>query len=399
MKQRTRNLGEHDEHTRRNRAEEALHGSEERFRLAVESVADYAICMLDEDGHIASWNTGAELLTGFRAAEALGEPVLHCFILRDLRAGAFKEELARAVTQGQVRNTTWCTRKNGSKYYAAWVITAVRDSAGRLTGYLLIARDITGRKQHEDEVASWNAELERRVAERTAQLEAANQELEAFTYSVSHDLRAPLRHIDGFIDILRTQAAAQFDEESREYLRIISDSARQMGKLIDDLLGFSRMVRVKLNTRRVRLAALVQEIVRQRQRSLGERRVDWTIAELPQVNADPDLLRQVLVNLIDNALKYTRTRKVARIEIGATVSPRETVFFIRDNGVGFEARHAEKLFRVFQRLHRAREFEGSGVGLAHVRRIIHRHGGRTWAEGSVDQGATFYFSLPNAGGK
>jgi light-regulated signal transduction histidine kinase (bacteriophytochrome) len=262
----------------------------------------------------------------------------------------------------------------------------------RLAG--LAAPSKRARREEDVRIRPKQAELERHVAERTRQLEAANQELEAFAYSVSHDLRAPLRHIDGFVAILQSHASAQLDEEGRQQLQLIAEAARHMGKLINDLLEFSRWSRVKLSKRPVKLSSLVEETVRQAQRHLKGRRVEWIIDELPQVEADPNLLRQVLVNLIDNALKYTRTREIARIEIGSVTDPNETVFFIRDNGVGFDMRHGEKLFGVFQRLHRASEFEGTGVGLANVRRIIHRHAGRVWAEGAVDEGAAFFFSLP-----
>ncbi|HWY76204.1 MAG TPA: ATP-binding protein [Verrucomicrobiae bacterium] len=396
MKRGPRSLAGCSKQTRPKQTSRGAPTSEEQFRLAVQSVAEYAICMLDRRGRIMSWNTGGERLTGWTAANAIGQPLHSRLIPDEAPTGATRHELKDAAAKGQAPNRAWCTRKDGSKYYATWVITAVRDSARRLTGYLVIARDMTGRKQCEDEISRWNAELERSVTDRTAQLESANQELEAFSHSVSHDLRAPLRHIDGFVEMLRNHAARQLDDVGKEYLQIISDSARQMGKLIDDLLGFSRMARVKLNTRSVNPSALVQEIVRQRARELQNRRVEWSIADLPRVPADPDLLRQVLVNLIDNALKYTSTREVTRIEIGATIDAHETIFFIRDNGVGFEMRYVDKLFRVFQRLHRSSDFEGSGVGLSHVRRIIHRHAGRTWAEGAVNRGATFYFSLPNA---
>lgn len=246
-------------------------------------------------------------------------------------------------------------------------------------------------------MARLNAELEQRVRQRTAQLEAANQELEAFTYSVSHDLRAPLRHIDGFVEILQTNAADQLDTENRQHLQTIAQAARQMGILIDDLLSFSRLSRAKVNLQTVSLVKLIQEAMRHLKRESEGRNVQWVIHNLPDVKADPGLLRQALENLITNALKYTRTRERARIEIGATGKGTETVIFVRDNGVGFDMRHADKLFGVFQRLHRANEFEGTGVGLALVRRIIHRHGGRTWAEGAPNAGATFYFSLPKDG--
>jgi len=246
-------------------------------------------------------------------------------------------------------------------------------------------------------MARLNAELEQRVRQRTAQLEAANQELEAFTYSVSHDLRAPLRHIDGFVEILQTTAAHKLDKENRQHLQTIAQAARQMGVLIDDLLSFSRLSRARVSRQKVSLVKLIQEAMRHLKRESEGRNIQWIIHNLPDVLADPGLLRQALENLIANALKYTRTRERARIEIGSTDKGTESIIFIRDNGVGFDMRHADKLFGVFQRLHRANEFEGTGVGLALVRRIIHRHGGRTWAEGAVNSGATFYFSLPKDG--
>jgi len=225
-------------------------------------------------------------------------------------------------------------------------------------------------------------------------LQTANKELEAFSYSVSHDLRAPLRHVDGFVDLLRKQSAEKLDERGRRYLDIIADSARRMGALIDDLLVFSRMSRTDLRYSKVASESLVHEV---RDALQGEirGRVVWKMDSLPQIEADTAMLRQVWANLIGNAIKYSRTRDPAEIEIGCTDSGNgEFVFFVRDNGVGFDMQYVDKLFGVFQRLHRADEFEGTGIGLANVRRIISRHGGRTWAEGKVDGGATFFFSLP-----
>ena len=242
-----------------------------------------------------------------------------------------------------------------------------------------------------------NAELERRVREHTAELAAANQELEAFSYSVSHDLRAPLRHIDGFAGLLAKHLEPSLDETGRRYLSTISGAAKQMGVLIDDLLAFSRIGRAELRRTRVDLAGLVREVLRILEPETAGRDIAWEIGDLPEVQGDPQLLRLVLQNLIGNALKYTRTRLEARIEIGARREGTETVCSIRDNGVGFDMRYVERLFGVFQRLHTSVEFEGMGIGLATVRRIVHRHGGRVWAEGEVDRGACFSFALPNRG--
>ncbi len=253
--------------------------------------------------------------------------------------------------------------------------------------YYLIRHDIKERRR----VA---AELRHRGQ----QLEAANKELEAFSYSVSHDLRAPLRHIDGYAGLLEKSAGSSLDEKSHRYLETISESAKQMGRLIDDLLVFSRMGRTEIANTRVQLDHLVKEVLHDLRHDTQNRAISWTIGSLPEVRADPAMLRLVLVNLISNAIKFTASRELAKIEIGSSPgSPGETIIFVRDNGVGFDMQYVDKLFGVFQRLHRMEEFEGTGIGLANVRRIIHRHGGRTWAEGKVDGGATFYFSLPTSG--
>jgi signal transduction histidine kinase len=252
------------------------------------------------------------------------------------------------------------------------------------------------RKQAEEEVRRQKAELEKQVAERTEALAVATKELENFSYSVSHDLRAPLRHINGFVEIFLATKAAALDEESRRYLETIAASAKLMGRLLDDLLTFSRTARAELDQTRVALADLVPAVIRDLQPESRDRAVEWVVSPLPEVDADPVLLRQVLLNLIGNALKFTRGREVPRIEIGSRSNRAEHVFFVRDNGVGFDPRYAHKLFGVFQRLHRAAEFEGTGIGLAIVSRIIHRHGGRTWAEGRPDKGATFFVALPKA---
>ena len=225
-------------------------------------------------------------------------------------------------------------------------------------------------------------------------LREANQELESFSYSVSHDLRAPLRHIDGFVDRLGKNPAVSADEKSKRYLGIISESARHMGNLIDDLLVFSRMGRTEMRETKVDLAAMVNECIKEMAEETANRNIAFNCHGLPVVQGDPPMLRQVFANLIGNAVKYTRTRERAEIEISATETPEEFIVFVRDNGVGFDMEYSHKLFGVFQRLHRSDEFEGTGIGLANVRRIIQRHHGRTWAEGKLNEGATLYFSLP-----
>jgi light-regulated signal transduction histidine kinase (bacteriophytochrome) len=240
-----------------------------------------------------------------------------------------------------------------------------------------------------------NSQLEQRIVERTAQLQVVNDELEAFSYSVSHDLRAPLRHVMGFVKILQEDAAPSLSEKSLGCLATIHKSATRMGNLIDDLLAFSHVGRSDLKKTNVNLGELVKEMLGDFQTETNKRNIVWKINPLSPVQADRALLRMVLVNLISNAVKFTGACAEAKIEIGSTLGDGETVIFIRDNGAGFDPKYAGKLFGVFQRLHSQEAFEGTGIGLANVQRIIHRHGGRAWAEGVVDGGATFYFSIPN----
>jgi two-component system sensor histidine kinase/response regulator len=239
-----------------------------------------------------------------------------------------------------------------------------------------------------------NAILEKRVRDRTEELESANKELETFAYSVSHDLRAPLRHIKGYAELLEGSIGSTLSEDDRHSLSSIDRSVGKMDRLIDDLLEFSRTGRAEMRRTRIDLQALLESVLEEIKPETEGRHIVWKKGVLPTVQADPPLLRQVFINLLLNALKYSRPRDPAEIEIGSRVEGEETVIFVRDNGVGFNMEYAGKLFGVFQRLHSPQKFEGTGVGLANVRRIIARHGGRTWAEGKVDEGATFYFSLP-----
>jgi PAS domain S-box-containing protein len=400
IEERVSQLNEELELRIRERSLELLE-SEQRFRLMVDNLREYCIFFLDAQGCITDWTDSAQRMEGHSPTEALGRHYSMLFhdTDPDTALASANQMLRLAASRGQHELHSWHRRKDGSEYWSHSLLIALRDDSGTLRGFAKINRDMTDAKRLDDLMRNINDELENRVAERTEQLLAANKDLESFSYSVSHDLRSPLRHISSFVSLLEEHLENQTDETAQKYLSTIGSSARHMSQLIDGLLAFSRLGRSAVNLTAVDFAMLVEAVVSQIAHDTGGRVVDWVIApDLPVVQGDALLLREVWANLIGNAFKYSRPRERSLIEIGWSVDPAVGyTFYVRDNGVGFDTKYAQKLFGVFQRLHRATEFEGTGIGLALTRRILERHGGSIWAESQLGHGSVFHFSLPFEG--
>jgi PAS domain S-box-containing protein len=373
----------------RNRPEQWLGNCEERYRLLVEQVQDYGIFMLAKDGRIISWNAGAEQIKGYQANEIVGRHFSVFYTAEDIQSGKPDNELRLAAQEGRIEDEGWRLRKDGTRFWADVVITALRDEHGKLRGFSKVTRDITKRKQDEEKIKRLNTRLERHAAH----LEATNKELEAFSYSISHDLRAPLRHINGFSQALLEDYADILDDTGKDYLQQVRGASQEMAQLIDDVLQLARVTRSEMCGETVNLTELAHSIMTEIQNADATRTVTLHIEEGLSTHGDKRLLGTMLSNLLANAWKFTAQREQAQITLAQSRNGDEPVYFIRDNGAGFDMSFADKLFGAFQRLHGAGEFEGKGIGLATVQRIINRHGGRVWAESAVDQGATFYFTL------
>jgi PAS domain S-box-containing protein len=373
----------------RRQSEERNHLNEIRFRLLIDAVKDYAIISLDANGLVTSWNSGAERMKGYAAEEMMGQHVSRLYRKEDIEHGQLDNELREAAAAGQVEREDWRVRKDGSQFWAEVATSALRDSGGELIGFVKIDRDITTRTAVTKQIEALNLELTQRVDE----LRSVNRELESFSSSVSHDLRAPLRHVDGFARILKEEHSAKMTPEAIRYLDRILTAATHMGQLIDDLLNLAKIGRLELRRERSQIAWLVKQAIAELPAEAKERNIEWWVEPLPELNCDARLLKLIFANLLSNAVKFTRKQENAVIEVGSRVTDGQPTIFVRDNGVGFDMQYADKLFGVFQRLHRQEDFEGTGIGLATVQRIVRRHGGEIWAESKVNSGTTFFFTL------
>jgi PAS domain S-box-containing protein len=382
----------------RRRAEGQLRQARDQLQTEVEERTQQAsllnlthdsIFVRDMSGVITYWNRGAQELYGWTPEQAIGNRSYE--LLRTIFPAPFEDIGAELLRTGRWEGELTHTKADGTEVVVASRWSLRRGEQNQPSSIMETNNNITERKRREDEIRGLNQEL----ANRSKELEAKNRELEAFAYSISHDLRAPLRHMSGYAELLQKKSSAMLDAKSQRYMLMIQESAKRMGDLIDDLLAFSRIGRTETQKSLVNLEQLVREALSEVRQETDGRDIVWNIGTLPNFYGDRSMLRLVFINLLSNAVKFTRTRPRAEIEIGCDeANQNEVVVYVKDNGVGFDMKYVNKLFGVFQRLHPSQTFEGTGIGLATVQRIVQRHGGKVWAEGLVDQGATFYFSAP-----
>lgn len=371
--------------------EKTLHNSERDYRGLFIASPD-AIFEWDQNGIVQAVNPSAATLLGYdRPEELIGRSWMDFVIAEDRQACI--DDLRELEKAGGVSgNEFGMQRKDGSQFVVQGRVSVTLESGGQSRS-IAVARDLTERKRREAEIERLNADLEQRVRDRTAELEAVNRDLETFAYSVSHDLRAPLRTIDGFSRILLEEYSGKLDAEGIRLLNIVSDGAKRMDLLVQDILSFSRIQRQDMTAVEIDMGELVHSVLHDLESAMAGRNVKVEVGPLPKVRGDAAMIRRVWTNLLDNAIKYTAPKERAVIEIGGRIEAADAIYVVKDNGVGFDMKHADQLFGVFHRLHGA-EFAGTGIGLAIAKRVITRHGGRIWAEAKVNEGATFTFALP-----
>ena len=380
--------------------ERGLDKDREFLESAIDTLEDIFI-VFDLSGELLHWNRSALKITGYRSEEVAGMSITDFFDTSE-RERVFST-VATGIQTGYASIEFGLVCKDGRSVPFEFYGTPLHDDDGDTIAVTAIGRNITERialMEREQEIAVANAikeELESRVEERTAQLEDANKELESFSYSISHDLRSPLRAITSFSHIVMEKNSADLDNEARRLLDLVVQNAERMEELIKGLLEFSRMGRQEMRMSRIDMEELADDVFVELTTGAPGRQVDFKLARLPAARGDRLLIHQVLSNLISNSIKFTAKEEKPRIEIGSRAEAEANVYWVKDNGVGFNTRYADKLFKVFSRLHSSDDFEGTGIGLANVQRILHRHGGRAWAESELGQGATFYFTLPGTG--
>jgi len=381
--------------TEERRAGDALRRSNAILRAVIEGTTNL-VCVKDQQGRIIIANSAMTRFIGKPESEIIGKSDLE-LVADAQQAAKILENDRHIMASGDSQTVEETGDGVAGRWDYLFTKSPYHDLDGRVIGVIGIGTDITERKRAEDEVRRLNTELEQRVRDRTAQLEDSNRELEAFSYSVSHDLRAPLRAIDGFTRILADDYASHLDTEGKRLCSVVRENTGKMSRLIDDLLAFSRLGRAEMNLSRIDMGTMANSIFHELTTPESRVRIDFLVGDLPPAVADPTLMRQVWMNLLSNSIKFSSKRERAVIRVSAEQQPGECVYAVQDNGAGFDMQYVGKVFGVFQRLHSSKEFEGTGVGLALVQRVIHRHGGRVWAEGETDRGATFSFALQERG--
>jgi PAS domain S-box-containing protein len=371
-----------------------LYESEKKLHLLIDGVTDHAIYPLDASGNITMWNKGAERLHGYLSDEVIGKHYSMLFTGADKKDDKAQLWMEAAVKNNSIQVEGESIRKDGSLINVNTVFTALRNDDGSLYGFSIITHDITSRKQTEDKIRRMNAVLEERVKERTAELDSINKELESFAYSISHDLKAPLRAISSFAQILQEDHTGNLNSEGQNLIATIIVSVRRMDELIRDILSLSRVGRKEITYKLIEMNELVQVVYHELTDEVQQGKIHLLVQDLPGAYCDSVLIKQVWINLISNAIKYSSKKESPVIEIFGKEEGNMIVYTIRDNGAGFNPKYKDKLFTLFQRLHNSREFEGSGAGLAIVKRIVQRFGGDVYAVGNPGKGASFTFSLP-----